>query len=331
MNPAHIPHTLRLYTEPDADSPAPAAETDTPSMATVADVIDWFLKRYTSTNEGALIEVHRILGLFRDRYGHLPAADLCGDDLVSFVESQPRVVAGNTVRRWYRTISQPFNSAVDLNFGGLSRYLFKGVRKPRGARGRDLTDGEFRSLLRLANPSFRRVLIFLRYSGARPCELRELTADQIRWHADGATIVKAKHKTSRTQAVQKARKIRLVPQLVKLLLWLKRQPRRHASDYVFVNSKGGPWRTASLCANLRRLRETAGLGADVKLYGTRHMFGTNAILNGVDIATLAELMGHARTSTTETYLHLADKDDHLDEAVIKATGRRHLAPPAAEG
>ena len=323
MNPQPVHPELRLYTgEPDA--PAPAAETDTASTepATVAEVIDWHLKRYTSTNADALIEVHRILGLFKNRYGQLPALELCGDDLVSFVESQPGVQAGNTVRRWYRTVAHPFNQAADLGFGGVSRYLFKGIKKPRGARGRDMTDVEFRALLRLANPSFRRVLIFQRFTGARPCEMRELTWDQVKWHADGATIVKRKHKTSKTQAVQKPRKIHLVPALVKLLLWIRRQPRRHASDAVFTNSKGGTWRTASLCTNLRRLRAAAGLGSDVRLYSARHAWATQAVLNGLDLATIAELMGHTNTQTTMIYVHLADQSEFLGHAAQLAITKR---------
>lgn len=312
---------LRLYVGDGPDSPPPNSQADTPRM-TAGEVIDWFLKRYKSTSDAALTEVQRILHLFASVYGRTPVEDLTGDDLVSFVESQPGVRKGNTVRRWYRTLKQPFNKAVDLGFGKLGRSPFKSVPMPRGDRGRDLTPAEFRALLRLANPSFRRVLIFLRFSGARPGELRELTWDQVAWTKDGATIVKRKHKTSATQGVKKARKIRLVPQLVKLLLWLKRTPRRKASEFVFVNSKGGQWRIQSLCANLRGLRERARFGADVKLYGARHLFGTSAILNGVDIATLAELMGHAKTSTTEIYIHLADKDEHLDAAVLQATGNQ---------
>jgi len=38
----------------------------------------------------------------------------------------------------------------------------------------------------------------------------------------------------------------------------------------------------------------------------RHSFATECILNGMDIRTLQELMGHASVSTTQIYLHVTE-------------------------
>lgn len=307
---------LRLFAPDPGDKPP--VETG----ITCQQVIDWFVSRKTSTSRPALVEIRRVLALFAARYGPIAVDKLIGDDLVSFVESHQGVKAGNTVARWYRTIKQPFNEADRL--GKITRNPFKPVRIPRGERGRDLTPAEFSALLRRANPFFRRVLIFLRYSGARPGELRELTWAMIAWTATGAvmtkaTVIKKKHKTSATQGTPKPRKIHLPLQLVKLLLWLKRNP---SGEFPFTNAHRAPYTISCLCTNLRRLRERAGFGKDVKLYGCRHMFGTTAILNGTDIAVLAELMGHTKTSTTEIYIHLAGKDEYLDDAVERAIGKK---------
>jgi site-specific recombinase XerD len=58
------------------------------------------------------------------------------------------------------------------------------------------------------------------------------------------------------------------------------------------------------------------------LYGLRHAFGTRSILNGVDLKTLSELMGHTTTRTTEHYLHLAGQRSHLADAMLRANARR---------
>lgn len=289
-----------------------------PGCTTVRDVVEWFVPRRKGTSEVATIEIRRVLHLFSQAFGDRQLDEMTGADLIDFVEGQSGLRSLHSIARWYRTIKQPFNLAERL--GKIGRNPFRAVEIPRGERGRDMTPGEFRALLRNANPLFRRVLIFLRYSGARPCELRRLTWSMIEWTKRGATIVQHIHKTSATQATPKPRKIVLPPQLVRLLLWMKQ---RSWTDHVFVNLRGTPWEIGSLCCHLRRLRATAGLGHDVKLYGCRHAFATRAILNGIDIATLAQLMGHVRTATTEIYLHLADKGEHLQAAVSQAVVSIH--------
>jgi site-specific recombinase XerC len=75
-----------------------------------------------------------------------------------------------------------------------------------------------------------------------------------------------------------------------------------------------------------RLKDKLGLADDVCAYLIRHAFGTNAILNGVDVATVSELMGHASTEiTTGVYVHRAEQKSHLQQAVTQAVS----TPPAA--
>jgi AraC-like DNA-binding protein len=64
---------------------------------------------------------------------------------------------------------------------------------------------------------------------------------------------------------------------------------------------------------MQRARERAKIPDEVKLYGLRHAFGTRAILNGVDIKTLAELLGHTTTRMSEHYIHLAGQPPRGDE------------------
>lgn len=298
--------------DPEQDRP------DNGPMATFArEVVAWFLEDYTSTNEGALAEVRRILGLFVLDYGDTPVTSLIGDDLRQFVKRQPRVKKANSISRWYRTIKHCFNQAERL--GKITKSPFKGVQLPRGDRGRDLTPREFQTVLRRATPAFRRVLIFCRYCGARPVELREAIWDFVNWSPECPTVVFKKHKTIKTRRDPKPRKLYLPVPLLKLLLWLKA---RSHSDFVFTNSFGGQWTCDSLCKNLKRIRKKAKLPDDVKLYGCRHMFATQAILNGTELAELQELMGHSSSNTTQIYVHLAGKDDFMRSVIEKAVGRK---------
>ena len=61
---------------------------------------------------------------------------------------------------------------------------------------------------------------------------------------------------------------------------------------------------------INRLKEKTDLPKDVCSYLLRHAFGTNAILNGVDVVTVAQLMGHESLDMIKkVYAHLADKHD----------------------
>ena len=63
--------------------------------------------------------------------------------------------------------------------------------------------------------------------------------------------------------------------------------------------------------------DDAGLN-DFSLYGLRHSAASYLIMNGVDIRTVAEIMGHRNISQTMRYTHFLDA--HRIEA-IQAIGK----------
>lgn len=114
-----------------------------------------------------------------------------------------------------------------------------------------------------------------------------------------------------------------MPAVVKLLALVRR--RGEPGQHVFLTHLGTPWARNSIQQKIKRLRCRAGVPEDAKLYGLRHQFGTRAIVNGVELKTLSELMGHTTTRMTEHYVHLADQQPHLAAAMRRATGGRRGA------
>src|SRR5919202_96589 len=73
----------------------------------------------------------------------------------------------------------------------------------------------------------------------------------------------------------------------------------------------------------RRLREKLPHLKHFVCYNVRHTFATQALVNGVGVAQVAELLGHASTEmVSKTYGHLADQVAHMREAARKATTGR---------
>jgi integrase len=82
-----------------------------------------------------------------------------------------------------------------------------------------------------------------------------------------------------------------------------------------VYAARGRWANTAISWRLKQIRQRADVPADLTLYAARPSFITQKVLSGADIGTVAELAGHARISTTEHYMHIAGRVDHVQRAV----------------
>ena len=48
--------------------------------------------------------------------------------------------------------------------------------------------------------------------------------------------------------------------------------------------------------------------ADIRFHDLQHTFATRFVLQGVDLITVQQLLGHAKIATTARYAHTADKN-----------------------
>ena len=180
-------------------------------------------------------------------------------------------------------------------------------------RRRVVTDEEFQKLLRHSSDScFRRVLIALRYTSARPGEVRNLTWANVDW--ENRRWVIHRHKSSRTARVRKPKLIPMCRCVERLLRWL--HPRSGHQPHVFLNSEGRAWTKDAFVQRMESLRRRAGIVADengenLVLYHHRHTFLTVAASSaGISGPMLQQLAGHTDPRTTERYAHLASRDIH---------------------
>lgn len=287
---------LKLF-DPSRDGPK--------HIRTVADVLSWFERACPDADA----ERARIRRLFGRRFGRKLLTACRPHHLVTFIRGRSGLGSDWSRRRWCATIMRPFNYAAKMR--RIRRNPFRGASFEEGDDGRDWTDAEYRALLRASSPDMRRLIVFMRFSGMRPGEVRELTRAKIRTRL--SSIVIDQHKTRKK--VRKPRRIPLNSVMVKLLAWLSRA---HRHETLFRNSRGGEWTRTALCKRLRYLRAKAGLGKDVKLHGLRHTFATRAVMNGIDLGALQQILGHEKIETTAKYVHMAGKVDHLLAAMEKA-------------
>jgi integrase len=83
---------------------------------------------------------------------------------------------------------------------------------------------------------------------------------------------------------------------------LQKIPRRLNNPYIFTGRNGKPFRDikGSFASALRK----AGI-KDFKFHDLRHTFASHLVMEGVDLATIKELLGHKNLTMTLRYAHLA--------------------------
>jgi integrase len=226
------------------------------------------------------------------------------------------------------------NVQVAFNWATKNRVImsnpFRGVTHRVGEPRRDMTPAEFHSILRATRSKgrkrptpgsrFRNVLVFLWFTGCRPCEAASLRWEHIDF--DQNFIILPQHKTSRTQRVPKPRIIPLHPHVIRMLRSIQR---RGEGEFVFLTHRRTPWNKNTLGQRVWRARKVAGISDDAKLDGVRHAFGTRAVINGVQLKTVSELLGHTTTRMSEYYVHLAGQYGHLAAAMLLANARHQGA------
>jgi integrase len=101
------------------------------------------------------------------------------------------------------------------------------------------------------------------------------------------------------------------------------------TDQVFPPQQG---HVIDVNADWRRVRDAAGLPADLTLHGLRHSLGTTAVLAGLSGPEVQQLLRHRTLGTTGRYLHLAEAITNRlqDRATAKVTEGLGISRPSAE-
>ncbi len=98
---------------------------------------------------------------------------------------------------------------------------------------------------------------------------------------------------------------------------------RYGPDCPYLFPARPPTRPIDNIANQwDRIRDEAGLPG-LRLHDLRHSWASTAAMNGVDMVTIAKLLGHALVETTERYVHLSDRS--VADAADRVSGRINAA------
>lgn len=251
---------------------------------------------------------------FEKRSGMLRISELAPKHVTDWIASNPTwgpsaqrhaIITVNRIANW------------SLSERRITENPFRGIKKPSGKRREELIPSEMHELMvRTAGSQkgsgkidrqFRLVLVALRHCGGRPQDVANVRIE----HCSDDRWTVHEHKTKRHTG--RPRIVYLSPCLqtiTKMLSW-------NRSSGPLFRGRRGSLTTNAIGCRIKRLREELGI-SDVVAYSYRHTYITDAMQRGVDIATVAELVGTSVSMIQRHYGHLERKGDHLRNAAIRA-------------
>ena len=181
-----------------------------------------------------------------------------------------------------------------------------------------LTEEEATRLIEASAPHLKPLIIFFLNTGARLSEALRLDWSDVDLKARKAAFHETKNGTSRGVPLNDD-------------AWMALANLPHRKGRVFLTQKGRPYRDSNGMGGspIRTALKAAARRAEIDnfkgAHALRHTFASRLVMAGVNLRTVAELMGHKSITMTMRYAHLSP--DHLKSAVdVISNGAKSVQP-----
>jgi len=171
-----------------------------------------------------------------------------------------------------------------------------------------LSHEEGRNLIDACATHLKAIVVTALNTGMRLQEILKLKWEHVNVQQRYLTVVAAKNNENR--------EIPLNREMISLLTSLERE-----SEYVFPNDNGQPFGSVKTAFNAAVRR--SGIQR-CRFHDLRHTFASHSVMNGVDLTTVKELLGHKSLAMVLRYAHLSA--EHKRRAVESLDGTFSLAP-----
>lgn len=278
--------------------------------------VDGIKRETTTARYHTTVDIHLIPGL-----GAIPLQKLTPAQVQQFyTDKRAEGVGARSLVFCHQRLSQALKMAVRL--GLVARNVCEAVTAPRYERTPKATwtPGELARFLHCAQDSpYGPIWLLLALTGMRRGEAlglrwQDVDLDAGNLHiAQTSVVVDNSMRVSSPKTRAGRRVITLEPVMVDALREhrVRQHERRLAlglvwQDHglVFASEVGTPILARNLYRQYAALVKKAGV-PHISIHGIRHTVATLAISSGQDVRTIADLLGHSRTSiTTDIYAHV---------------------------
>ena len=179
---------------------------------------------------------------------------------------------------------------------------FRALRRPRVPRRliAPFTDAELQRMLALAEPRERAVVLLLLDTGLRLAELLQLRVGDLR--PDGTVRVMGKGSKERIVPVGATARRAVVRYVA------GRGAAARPGDALIVGARGGPIERRILQMAIADLGRRAGVGTRCSPHTFRHTFARSFLVNGGDVFSLQQILGHTTLDMVRRYVSLTEAD-----------------------
>jgi integrase len=288
------------------------------------------LERYEELAEGHLLPVIGALTLARLKPNHVGNV---------YAKAADKGLSPKSVRHVHSLLHAALEWAVEQNlcFRNVADVAKRDLPKAQRSPAKALTEVEARRLLDAAvGTPFHAFFTLAFCTGARRAELAALRWSNVDLERSTVTISESvvRTKTGLEFKGTKTGCVRVVP-LSGLAITalrshragqnakrLRKGDKYQVRDLVFADNFGQPWNPGSISNAFDRLARQVGLST-TRLHDVRHSAATWLLQGGIDVRTVAAVLGHSTPVTTlNTYAHvMPGAEAKAVEAIAERLGR----------
>ncbi len=254
----------------------------------------------------------------RKRWGKVRLSDIRQQDVAAWLAGlRTEGLAPATIEKTRVIMNRSFQLGAQWEIPGADRNPVRGVPRVKFSNAREtyVNAEEAARLIAAAeksrNKQLAAIIQLLLLLGMRVSELLSMRWENV--DTEKRTIFIPTSKTGRS------RRLPLPQAAVDVIDGL---PRPDGAIYLFPNPRNPKKHLTTIKHGWQAAREAAGLET-LRIHDLRHSAASAWINNGVGLATVGKLLGHADLASTSRYSHLAD--DTLMAAVEAGAAKLNLA------
>lgn len=103
---------------------------------------------------------------------------------------------------------------------------------------------------------------------------------------------------------KKERMVFILPVALNLIENYKKTCPYNTDKHLFLGARGGKYNATIFERLIQKIRMSLNLPNSITPHSFRHSFATELLINGADLRTIQELLGHSSLKTTQLYTHI---------------------------
>ena len=252
-------------------------------------------KAWSTYNRQDRISIARLKAYFKDKYIY----EITPQMIEKYKAKRLEKVKPATVNRELACLKHMFTMAIKWGYVKTNPAKEVKLLKEPPGRLRYLKPEEVKALLASCPDHIRPIVVTALNTGMRKGELQELKWADVDFKNRKITVINAKNNESRVIPINKTLYNELYP-----------LSKRSKGEYVFSDKNGRPY--GDIKKSFLKALEKAEI-EDFRFHDLRHTFGSYLVMQGVDLKTVQQIMGHKDIRMTMRYAHLSP--EHVQKAV----------------